>query len=214
MDKLRAFLKKHPLLINILAMVLIGVILVWGALFFLDYWTMHGSTAVVPDIRNMSYAEARQELARHNLGIEIADSVYDTSTPRGTVIESMPRAGASVKKGRQVYVTITAFTPKQVTISMPIVGNVSERQAVSYLRGLGLTDIRTTYVPSDFPDLVVSAKYGNTPLNVGTSLPINSTVTLEIGTAPVYDPGDYNFEDSIALDEDFDFSTIDYLSDF
>lgn len=213
MAKIREFFSNHPLIANICLIFIVGLILVWGTMLFLDHWTMHGDTEVVPDVRNMSYAEARQELARHNLDIEIADSIYDTRTARGTVIETMPRHGAIVKRGRQVYATITAFTPKQVTVTMPLQGNVSERQAMSYLRGLGLTDIRTIYVPSDYPDLVVSARYGDTPIVVGSVLPVTATVTLEIGTVPVHEPDDDEiFGTDNALDE-YDYSTTMGLSE-
>lgn len=83
--------------------------------------------------------------------------------------------------------TITAFSPKQVTISMPLTGNVSSRQAMSYLRGIGITDIRTLEVPSEYADLVLDAKYGDTPLSVGSVIPITSTVTLTIGCATSQD---------------------------
>ncbi len=42
-------------------------------------------------------------------------------------------------------------------------------------------------VPSEFPDLVVGARYGDTPLTVGSVIPVTSTVTLEVGSAPVYE---------------------------
>ena len=42
-------------------------------------------------------------------------------------------------------------------------------------------------VPSEYPDLVVGARYGDTPLTVGSVIPVTSTVTLEVGSAPVYE---------------------------
>ena len=111
------------------------------------------------------------------------------------MVESWPKAGAVVKEGRQVYVTVTAFSPKQVTISMPLSGNVSSRQAMSYLRGIGITDIRVENVPSEYADLVLGARYGDTPLSVGSVIPVTSTVTLTVGNGIVELP------DSLDLDE-------------
>ncbi len=185
--KIKTFLKAHPILTNFCAIIITGLLLLWGALIFLDHWTMHGSTAVVPEIKHLSYAEARRVLETNRLGIEISDSIYDQSIAPGTVVESWPHAGAVVKSGRIVYATVTAFSPKQVTISMPLAGNVSSRQAISYLRGIGITDVRVINVPSEFPDLVVGARYGDTPLTVGSVIPVTSTVTLEVGSAPVYE---------------------------
>lgn len=140
---IRDFYRRHPFLSNLLMVVATGFVILWLVLLFLDYWTMHGATAVVPQVKHKSYAEAKSILMTNKLGIEISDSIYDRTLAPGTIVESWPKAGAIVKEGRQVYVTITAFSPKQVTISMPLTGNVSSRQAMSYLRGIGITDIRT-----------------------------------------------------------------------
>ena len=184
MQFLKRFYVKHPILANFLMIIIVGWLMIWAVLIFLDHWTMHGSTAVVPEIKNRSFASAREILRANNLEIEISDSIYDRTAAPGTVIESWPKAGAVVKEGRQVYVTVTAFSPKQITVSMPLTNSVSVRQAMSYLRGIGLTDIRVVYVPSEYPDLVVGAYYGDTPLSVGAVIPVTSTITLEVGSAP------------------------------
>lgn len=195
LEKLNSFRLKHPIIANLVYIIVVALLVLWGVLLFLDYWTMHGQTSVVPEIKQKSYNEARALLAANGLNIEISDSIYDRSIPPGTVVESWPKAGAVVKGDRQVYVTVTAFAPKQVTISMPLTGNVSSRQAVSYLRGIGITDVRMVYVPSEFPDLVMGAKYGDTPLSVGSVIPITSTVTLEVGNGPAPEETD-STEDS------------------
>ncbi|MEZ3578389.1 MAG: PASTA domain-containing protein [Muribaculaceae bacterium] len=201
----RDFYRRHPFLSNLLIVAASGLILLWLVLLFLDFWTMHGATAVVPQVKQKSYAEAESILSANKLGIEISDSIYDRSLPPGTVVESWPKAGAIVKEGRQVYVTITAFSPKQVTISMPLTGNVSSRQAMSYLRGIGITDIRVVETPSEYVDLVLGARYGDTPLTVGSVIPVTSTVTLTVGCGVVETP------DSLAVDSDAEFIEPDFL---
>lgn len=194
---IREFYSKHPFLSHLILVIATGLVLLWLVLIFLDYWTLHGVNAVVPQLKEKSFAEAESILTANKLTIEISDSIYDRDLAPGTVVESWPRAGAIVKEGRQVYVTVTAFSPKQVTISMPLTGNVSSRQAMSYLRGIGITDIRIEEVPSEYVDLVVGARYGDTPLNVGSVIPVTSTVTLSVGQAPVAE------DDSLALDTAF-----------
>lgn len=190
LDKLNGFRLKHPIIANIIYIIIVALVLLWLVLLFLDYWTMHGQTSVVPEIKQKSYNEAKALLSANGLNIEISDSIYDRSITPGTVVESWPKAGAVVKGDRQVYVTVTAFSPKQVTISMSLTGNVSSRQAASYLRGIGITDVRMVYVPSEFPDLVMGAKYGDTPLTVGSVIPVTSTVTLEVGNGPAPEEND------------------------
>lgn len=201
----RDFYRRHPFLSNLLIVIASGLVLLWLVLLFLDFWTMHGATAVVPQVKQKSYAEAESILSANKLGIEISDSIYDRALPPGTVVESWPKAGAIVKEGRQVYVTITAFSPKQVTISMPLTGNVSSRQAMSYLRGIGITDIRIAEIPSEYVDLVLDARYGDTPLTVGSVIPVTSTVTLTVGC------GVSQSTDSLAVDSDEEFIEPDFL---
>lgn len=196
MSKLKDFYSKHPLLSHIILIILTGLIILWAVLVWLDQWTMHNSTAIVPDIKNKTYSEAAATLASNRLSIEISDSIYDRGKAPGTIVESWPKAGAIVKEGRQVYVTVTAFSPKQVTISMPLTGNVSSRQAISYLRGIGITDIRLEHVPAQFDDLVIGARYGDTPLAVGSVIPVTSTVTLKVGTV-FNDSADDSISDDI-----------------
>ncbi|MDE5594597.1 MAG: PASTA domain-containing protein [Muribaculaceae bacterium] len=181
---IRRFFKNHPIIANLLVMFIIAWLIVWGVLLFLDSWTHHGSTSTVPQVKGMTYQQAMLVLAENDLTVEISDSIYDRNARPGTIIESWPRAGAVVKQGRQVYVTITAFSPKQVTVSMPVIG-VSSRQAVSYLEALGVTSIRLVSVPSQYPDLVENAYADGKPLTVGASFPVTASVTLEVGSAPI-----------------------------
>lgn len=190
---------KHPLISGLALMAVTGVALVWLAMVFLDFWTNHGDNATVPQIKNMQYDQARAVLAERGLRLEISDSIYDRSVAPGTVIESWPKAGAVVKAGREVYVTLTAFSPKMVSLSMPVTG-VSVRQAVSYLNALGISSIRQVSVPSAYPDLVEGAHSDGRPLGVGSMLPVDATVVLEVGTAPVYTPED-EYADSITSEQ-------------
>lgn len=189
-SKIKKFYGKHPILSNAVLMGVAALVLLGFVTVFLDLWTMHGSTATVPDVKDKTYAEAKAIIEDADLEIEISDSIYDASKAPGTVIEEWPKGGSVVKAGRQVFVTITAFSPKQVTISMPLTGNVSSRQAISYLNGLGIRDIRVVSVPSDYADLVVGASYNGQALNVGTTLPVTAVVTLQVGNGSARVPVD------------------------
>lgn len=191
MSELRKFKERHPLLASILGIAATGIIIVWILQLFLHFWTHHGDNATVPDIRRLSYVEAGEALRRANLEIAISDSIYDTSVAPGTVVESWPKAGSTVKAGRSVYVTVTAFSPKNVTITMPISG-VSSRQAMSYLKALGITNVQTVCVPSQYDNLVLGAKADGRPLGVGSIIPVNARVVLEVGQ--------YVDSDSVATD--------------
>ena len=84
--KAKNFFSKHPIVGALLTMCLIGLVLIWLLLIFLDIWTHHGDDSTVPEIKHLTYNEAKARLAESNLEIEISDSIYDTSLPAGTIV--------------------------------------------------------------------------------------------------------------------------------
>lgn len=198
--KVNTFRQKHPLVWGLIAMFVCAIVLAWAAMIFLKFWTNHGDNATVPEIKRMTYSQAAETLRAADLSIEISDSIYDTSIPPGTIVESWPKPGSQVKAGRSVYVTVTAFSPKHVTLSMPVTG-VSVRQAVSYLNALGITGIRFVNVPSEYPDLVERATADGRPLGVGSVIPVDASVVLEVGTYVASSSDETAETDSISTEQ-------------
>lgn len=212
-SRIAAFRQRHPFISGLCLMFVVACLLVWLLLMFLNVWTHHNDDSTVPEINNKSYDMARAILADADLGITINDSIYDTSVPPGTVVESWPKAGSVVKRGRNVYVTVTAFSPKTVTLTGPVAG-VSVRQAVSYLNALGITAIRFVEVPSEYPDLVESAQADGRPLGIGSVIPVNAKVVLEVGVyrepEPVAEDSTAVSAEEVIADDLEDFSTYEY----
>lgn len=173
------FMKRHPILFNLLLIILVGFGVVWMALIGLDIWTGHGKFEIVPDIKGMTYDQAATALEAAGLKAELSDSMYEATKLPGTVLEQSPRANTKVKPNRTVYLTTTAFSPKMVTV--PVLTDMSVRTAKSALEGLGIKEISVTYVPSEFKDLVMGARSNGKPLEPGARIPITSRVTLEVG---------------------------------
>lgn len=180
---IKNFHVRHPILSNLIMIVVAGLVLLWAIMIFLDVWTQHGSTEEVPDVKMLTYEEARKVLTNYGFQVEIADSVYDDKKAPSTVLESWPRAGAIVKPGREVFLTITSFQPRKVKITMPL-KDVSSRQALSYLESLGIKNVRIVSVHSQYADLVLGAKYNGKDITNGMLLPVNALVVLEVGTVP------------------------------
>ena len=44
----RDFYKRHRIISTIILICAATMVLLWGAMIFLDFWTMHGETSVVP----------------------------------------------------------------------------------------------------------------------------------------------------------------------
>ncbi|MCC8070678.1 MAG: PASTA domain-containing protein [Bacteroidales bacterium] len=167
------------LLVNLAAIALTACLVGWLALVWLDSWTDHGHYEVVPEVKGLTYDVASQRLTDAGFLPELSDSVYDSKTRPGTVLDQNPKVGTKVKEGRVVYLTITSFSPKMVTL--PGLNDVSLRQARSVLEGLGIYRINVEYVPSEFKDLVLAVTHDGRRITAGTRLPVTATVTLEVG---------------------------------
>lgn len=192
----RNFVRRHPVWMNLIFIILAAVVFVWLSSLFLDYWTGHGDERVVPNIKGLSYSQAQSVLKEADLNVEISDSVYDSSERPGTVVEQSPHRNSKVKPGRIVYLTIVAFSPK--TVTLPDISNVSLRQAQSIFEGLGIKKINVVEVESEYQDLLLSAKYNGLPLSAGARIPVTATITLEVGKGLSSDELDSLSIDSLA----------------
>lgn len=165
--------------LNLLLILITAVVLGWLVMSWLDWWTGHGKTAVVPSVKGMPYEQAVATIENAGMVVELNDSMYDSKMKPGAVIEQNPSVGSVVKPGRTVYLTINAFYPRMVTV--PVLTDVSLRQATSALEGLGITDIVKIPVVSEYKDLVLGAETGGKPLSAGMRIPVNAKVILKVG---------------------------------
>lgn len=174
-----SFRKRHPIVMHLIYASAAAVLAVWMALWFLDFWTFHGQERAVPDVKGQSLTMAEGNISRAGLKAVVTDSVYDSYARPGTVVEQSPIPLAKIKRGGTVYLTLVAFTPKMVTI--PDFYDVSERQARSMLEGLGITQVMTVTVPSEYAGLVMGAKFNGVSLRPGAKVPVTAVITLEVG---------------------------------
>ncbi len=131
---------KTPYFLKNLAGVLLFLVGTFGLLFlWLDFYTMHGKSIQVPDFRDMEIADARTIAQSNHVELVISDSMFLKDKPPGVVLSQKPEKGASVKKGRKIYLSVTKYTPDMVTL--PKVFGVSEdyRQYSKKLKRLGVS---------------------------------------------------------------------------
>ena len=62
--------------INILAMIAVVVLLMFGTLKGIDIYTHHGEAVVVPDVKGMTVAEAGAVFDSRGLACIVSDSTY------------------------------------------------------------------------------------------------------------------------------------------
>jgi len=186
MDKVKAFFTKfwnnHPIISNVLLIIASLCLLVWLTLCFLDLWTHHGDTTRVPNVIGMEYSRAVKSLQDADLKVVISDSVYTRDKPAGSIVDVVPQPDAVVKAGREVYVTIVAFSPEPITIDA-LLTDISWKQAEAYLKAKGLK-VEKTYVESQYPDVVVDIKCKGRSLALGSKVTIDDTIVLVVGRVP------------------------------
>ena len=137
--------------LHILILLLVAVLLVGGTFWWLDHYTRHGESVEVPDIVDLFYDDADILLAEHEMYATIVDSMYIDDRSRGVVLDQVPRAGSSVKRGRTIYLTVNAFSPRRIPI--PKLDDLSYRQAQEVLKSFGFPKPYIVYEDSEYKDL-------------------------------------------------------------
>jgi eukaryotic-like serine/threonine-protein kinase len=164
---------------NILIALGIIVVLSWIALIGVDFYTHHGESQVIPDLRGLYVEEAEQILANKGLYPQVIDSVYVRNKKLGTIVDQIPTPNSTVKSNRPIYVIINSRKVKQVIL--PEVNDVSFRQADAMLQSVGLTVASVVYTASEFKDLVCEVKFHGRTIMPGTRISEGSSVVLVVG---------------------------------
>lgn len=165
--------------VNLIAMPIVVVSVIFGVLHWLDTYTHHGESIIVPNINGLPLEEAGKELNKKNLELEVVDSNYVKGMPAGAVLEQKPVAGAKVKIGRTIYLTInTGEIPK---VAIPdIIDNSSYRQAEARLRAMGFKLTEPEYIEGE-KDWIYGVKYNGKELTSGEKIPREAVLTLCVG---------------------------------
>jgi eukaryotic-like serine/threonine-protein kinase len=147
------FLTSKVFFKNLLASVILLIMILAGVFIGLYFYTDHGKSEIVPDLKGMNELQIKRVLNNQELRYEIIDSIYTDSVPAGTLWEQVPAAGSKVKKHRKIFLIVNASIKKSV--AMPDIRDLSLRQAKTVLESAGLKIGDTIYVPSEFKNLVV-----------------------------------------------------------
>lgn len=174
-----SFKKNRAFWLNLIAMPIVVIAVIFGVLHWLDEYTHHGQSIIVPNVKGLPLKQAEAEFTKKNLNTVVVDSNFVKGMPAGSVLEQKPESGAKVKIGRAVYLTInTAEMPK---VAIPdIIDNSSYRQAEARLRALGFK-LTAPEIISGEKDWVYGVKYQNKELLNGEKIPRESVLTLCIG---------------------------------
>ena len=165
--------------LNILAMPVVLIILVFVTLRWLDAYTHHGEAVIVPDVKHKPVAEALRILETQNLQGQVADSTYVKTLPPGCVLEYNPPVNQKVKKGRIIYLTVN--TQNVPLMDLPdVADNSSLREAEARLLAAGFKLMPNDTVPGE-KDWVYGVKMDGRVLGQQEKVPQGAYLTSVVG---------------------------------
>lgn len=137
-------------------------------------FTRHGQAVDVPDVTTWTYEEARTLLKNEDLEIVEKEKKFDSNFRAGTIISQHPKAHATVKKGRRIYVIVSKGDP---TFEMPLLIGQSEKNALFEIEKLGL-QLRYTHYDhsSEYPEGVVMDQ----SIIAGENVKVGGLITLKV----------------------------------
>jgi len=165
--------------LNLIAMVAVVIASIFGVLEWLDSYTRHGESILVPNVKGLPLQQAKEEMIQKDLEVLVVDSNYVKEMPAGSVLEQNPDGDSKVKKGRTVYLIINTNSIPKVTIP-DIIDNSSYRQAEARLRALGFKMTEPKLIEGE-KDWVYAVEYNGKNLSAGDKIPRESVLTLRIG---------------------------------
>ena len=164
---------------NLVKAAVLVVVLLAGAMIFLNVVTKHNQEITVPDFSNLSVAEASALASQSGMRVEVTDSVFVKRMKKGAVYRQNPKAGSKVKDGRRIILTINATNAKKVT--MPNLIGYSMRQAMAELQSRGLVLGKLIYVDDIATNNVLRQLKGNRQIDPGVMIESESVIDLVVG---------------------------------
>ncbi len=164
---------------NLIAMALVVVGLAFGVKYGLEYYTRHGEKIKVPDLSKMTSEKAEELLKSDGLLIQVTDSGYNKLLPADCILMQTPAAGAEVKQGHVIYVTVNS--PSSPSFPIPdIADNSSFREAEAKLMALGFKLLPPKYIVGE-KDWVYGVMCRGRRLSYGELVSIGTPLTLIVG---------------------------------
>ena len=164
---------------NLLAALIVVVLLIVGAIIFLNVVTKHNQELIVPDLSNLTVEEAKAVAEQEQMRIDVTDSVFVRRMKRGAVYRQNPVPGSIVKSGRRISLTINAVNAKEIT--MPNLVGYSTRQAKVELLSRGLVLGKLIYVQDMATNNVLRQLYGNREIEPGVMVESGTVIDLVVG---------------------------------
>lgn len=180
--KLGNFIISRRFIVNLCALILLWIFIIWGAKIYFRSFTHHHEVVDVPTLVGNNVKDIPTLIGDKDLKYEVIDSIYNPDLVEGTVIYQNPSAtdssGEGVKPGRSIQVRVSK---RSRLVAVPFVVSRSQRFAEAMLTSKGLRT-HIIFVPSsEDQGSVIAEEYRGKTVQKHTRLPINSIITLTVG---------------------------------
>ncbi len=130
----------------------------------------------LPDLAGKSERDARLALSNHGISITVRE-IENESTPKGTVLGTIPSAGTMLRKGDGVVLQISKGASFS-TVAVPSLLGLTEAQASTLLRAKGLSVGQVSYASSSRPAGTVIGQTPTASDEVREGTAVSYTVSL------------------------------------
>ncbi|MDT0295429.1 PASTA domain-containing protein [Mesonia ostreae] len=174
------FLFSRVFLIQLGIALVVIVLLIFGALRWLNYTTNHDQRIEVPNLSKLSLDIVDKKLEGLELKREILDSAnYNPDYPKYSVIEQVPKPGSLVKENRKIYLNLNPSGYNKIEI--PNLLGRTQRQVEPTLRSLGFEIGDVTYKPNIAKNAVLEMRHKGKTVKEGDELMKTSVIDLILG---------------------------------
>ncbi len=156
------------------------LILFFGFFFvYLPWSTNHGEAIKVPEIKGLTFEEAKDVLDDADLNYEISDSVFIVGAKPMSVLSNYPKSGSNVKSGRKIFITVAAVSAPMV--KLPNIIGRSSLSAQNQLLSSGLQFAGEEKIPALEENTILHVKIGAREIYPGDEIPKGSKITFVVG---------------------------------
>ncbi len=173
-----SFFKRYPWALHLLIMLGVSLVVLLLVFMVIRIYARQGDEYELPDMVGHNVAELMDDNPIA-LDVVVMDSIFRPGQEGGIILTQDPKGGTMVKKGRKLYITMTAFTPEDAVL--PELVGLTVRQAVSELQAAGLQAGKLKFVEDPYKNNVIEQTCKGKTVYAGQQIERGSTIDLLVG---------------------------------
>ncbi len=174
------FFKSKQFFLSLIGAGLIVLVLAFGTLKFLDFYTEHNLEIEVPNLQKLKPEQAIERAESLGLELIILDTVdFEEGFPPLSVVFQDPEKNSFVKSGRKVYVKINA--KNYSSVRLPNLMDNTLRFAIARIEALGLVKGKIIYQPHLAKDVIIQIEQDGRILKEGDKVLKKSKIDFVVG---------------------------------